>query len=439
MPGYDASKDFELEDYFSWGRLRKTSSVVQAPGSAAPLTFGTRPVLPHGLGRSYGDVATNDGGTLLSSKHLDNLLGFDPGSGLVRCQSGVSLADLLDVFLPKGFFIPVTLGTKFVTVGGAIANDVHGKNHHRAGTFGRHVASFRLLRSSGDILECSSTENPELYAATVGGLGLTGLILDADIRLARVPSGWVRGEMLAFNTLDEYFELSQASSGYGHTAGWVDLLNLDAFDLRGVFFRGDFALREDPLPRTLQVTLPFQMPRALLNRSLLKLFNRLYFASKTASPGPRWIDSGSFFFPLDGLGGWNRMYGARGFYQYQCVFPGAAALPGLRRLLAMLKNTRAESFLGVIKTFGDLASPGLLSFPRPGVTISIDLPGGPKALTLMNALDHLVFDFGGAVYPAKDARMRGPLFKAFFPGYERFKPHVDPLFSSDFWRRMHAE
>jgi len=428
--------------YASWGNYPRARQRVRSfPWRAEnlPVPDDGETMLPHGLGRSYGDSCLNDGGTLLDTTELNHFIRFDHAEGLVRCEAGVSLATILELALPRGWFLPVTPGTKFVTVGGAIANDVHGKNHHRAGTFGCFVTRFELLRSDGQRLECSPDRNAALFRATVGGLGLTGLITWAEFRLKAVESGFIDHESIRFDHLDEFFELADASdAAFEHTVAWVDCMARGRNLGRGLFMRGNHAgpgnLRE---PRQRQVNIPFNAPGLLLNPWSIRAFNALYYNKQRRKIVGGTQHYGPFFYPLDSVHNWNRLYGKRGFLQYQCLMPPAAGIEGARKLFTRIAESGEGSFLAVLKNFGDRASPGMLSFPRPGITLALDFANrGRRTFDLLDDLDALVREYGGRVYPAKDARMSADSFQAYFPEWEEFARHVDPAFSSSFWRRV---
>jgi len=395
-------------------------------------------LLPSGCGRSYGDSGLNADGALIDATGLDRFieLGDD---GLLRCEAGVTLAEILDLVVPRGWCLPVVPGTRWVTVGGAIANDIHGKNHHRLGTFGTHVTRLELVRSSGERMVCSAEANPELFAATIGGLGLTGLILWAEIRLQRVAGPGIDEERIRFEGLDQFLAIAAEDAQHEYTAAWVDCLRRGRRLGRGVYFRGAHGARPSgwrSLAVDPRVRVPCDAPSALLNRLTISAFNALNYRRAPRGRSRRAVEFGSFFFPLDGIGDWNRLYGRRGFVQYQCVVPEAAR-EAIREILERVSGSREVAGLGVLKRFGDRRSPGLLSFPRPGLTLAVDLAlRGRATLGLLEELDGLVRQVGGAVYPAKDARMSGESFRAFFPAWERFARQMDPRFSSSFWRRV---
>lgn len=425
----------------SWGRYpRATQHALRLHDRLAPLPPLHGNALPRGNGRSYGDVCLNDGGLLLDARGLDRFIAFDPTTGVLRCEAGMLLGTILEFCVPRGWFLPVVPGTCFVTIGGAIANDVHGKNHHVVGNFGRHVRAFELLRSDGRRMVCSAHENPGWYAATISGLGLTGLVTWAELQLRPVPSGWFETETIRFERLDEFFELStQSARDHEYTVGWVDCTARGSALGRGVFSCGNHGAQPDdaPTPRRRPLLMPFTPPFSLVNGATLRAFNKLYFARapKTIQRARRhylpWL------FPLDGIRNWNRMYGPRGFLQYQCVIPDATARDGVHELLEHIAASGTGSFLAVLKQFGEKTSPGLLSFPRPGTTLALDFANhGHATLELLDRLDEVVAAAGGAVYPAKDARMAGERFRQYFPAWRQFEAFIDPAFSSGFWRRV---
>jgi FAD/FMN-containing dehydrogenase len=401
-------------------------------------------VLPYGLGRSYGDVCLNNGHTLLETSRMSHLLAFDDATGILTCEAGVTLDDILQVFVPRGWFLPVTPGTKFVTVGGCIANDVHGKNHHRAGTFGRHVLSFDLLRSDGTRLHCTPAD--DLFRATIGGLGLTGLILNAQVQLRRIESPEIVEERIPFRSLAEFESLSATSDQtHEYTVAW-----LDTFRERGLFIRGNHAgssgssgssaFLGSPPPRnseelrgTRGTSLPMSIASPFLRPATIRAFNAAYFYG-TRHPELKSVHYDPFFYPLDAIANWNSVYGRRGFLQYQFVIPEAAGMEPVADIVQRLK--RLGSSLTVIKKFGALESLGVLSFPRHGTTVSMDFAATDALLPLLDSCDEVVEAAGGSVYPAKDARMAPERFRRFFPQWEELRRHVDPQFSSSFWRRV---
>lgn len=423
--------------FLSWGRYpRESAARVQAPWwRHEPLPEGAS-LLPRGSGRSYGDSCLNAGGTLIHTAHLDRVLAFDRQSGILRCEAGMTLAQLFALAVPAGWFPPVVPGTRHVTIGGAIANDVHGKNHHVAGSFGCHVRRFELVRSGGARIECSADSHGDLFAATIGGLGLTGLVTWAEIALKPIRSARLDAQTLAFAGIDEFLALSRESNErFEHVVAWIDATS-PAF--RGLFMRADFVAESDgslaepvAAPR---LRVPFDLPRALSGRAVISLFNALHY--RAARRGTHRVHFAPFFHPLDAIGDWNRFYGAGGLLQHQSVIPMGAARGALEEMLGAMGSAGEASFLSVLKVFGDRPSPGIMSFPRPGVTLALDFPARAATLDLLDRLDGVVDSAGGAVYPAKDARMSPATFAASFPRVEEFARHVDPAFSSSFWRRV---
>jgi FAD/FMN-containing dehydrogenase len=424
----------------SWGRWPRHVQALVPLYSRFQALPDSAPMLPYGNGRSYGDVCQNEGGTLLDTRALDRFIGFDAERGILDCEAGVLLEQIIDCFAPRGWFPAVTPGTAFVTVGGAIANDVHGKNHHRAGTFGHHVLEFELLRSDGTVLQCSPQQHADWFAATLGGLGLTGLIRRARLQLRRIDSPWIAGDSRRFATLEEFFALSSASDAqHEYTAAWLDCAAGGARLGRGVFLRGNHAAAgatgRAAASRSWRV--PVTPPVSPINGWTVRAFNALYFNRRGAQRPTALWHFRPFLFPLDGVRDWNRIYGPRGFFQYQCVLPERDAHGALREMLQRIAHSGQGSFLTVLKRFGDRPSLGLLSFPRPGVTLALDFPNrGAGTLRLLDALDTITRTAGGAVYPAKDARMAAAAFRQYFPAWTQLAQYVDPKFSSSFWRRV---
>ncbi|MEM8598983.1 MAG: FAD-binding oxidoreductase [Bacteroidota bacterium] len=441
--------------YASWGRFPEAR-----PAGVERLAWRTRlpdldafaqPVLAYGQGRSYGDSCLNNGGVLLDTDGLDRLIAFDQTTGRVRAEAGVTLAKLLDVLVPAGWFLPVTPGTKFVSLGGAIANDVHGKNHHVAGTFGRFVTAMELVRSDaagGDHrLVLTPDGRPlgggdpddavaDLFRATIGGLGLTGLITWAEFQAIPIQSDQIAVTSTRFRSLPEFLTLADAAADEPYTVAWIDALSPQG---RGLFMQGHHVAGSLPAPSRFRQKLaaPFDAPSGTLNALTVRAFNAVYYRAQLRDVVRSRKHYEPFFYPLDAVGDWNRIYGRRGFLQYQCVVPFSDGVSVTEALLAEISAAGAASFLAVLKTFGDVPSPGLLSFPRPGITLALDLPHrGPETLALVRRLNAIAIEAGGALYPAKDAVMTPAQFRASFPDWEAFAAHVDPQFSSSFWRRV---
>lgn len=431
----------------SWGRVVKAEHAVVAPthldevrGAFARAVQFRGSALAVGLGRSYGDSGLNPGGALIDMRGLDRLIAFDPATGILRAEAGASLWDILEFAIPRGYFPPTTPGTRFVTLGGAIANDVHGKNHHRAGSFGRFVRRIGLLRSDEGVLDIGPNYETTLFKATIGGLGLTGIILWAEIALSPIRSSRIEQETIPFASLDEFFDLAaESAEASEHTVAWVDCLAKGKDLGRGIFTRGDWAA-SGPLEvrgARRNAAVPFDAPAMLMNGVMLTAFNDVYLRAQRLGAGKSTVSYDKCFYPLDAVGNWNRLYGGAGFYQYQSVIPPKNERDATRAMLEAIAAAGQGSFLAVLKTFGPLESPGLLSFPMEGATLALDFPNrGRKTLDLLARLDAIVAEAGGRLYPAKDGRLPAEMFRKGFPDWEAFAGHVDPKLSSGFWRRV---
>lgn len=425
----------------SWGRLTQASHTLawlDHPDFRRdrPLSLPTGSGIAHGMGRSYGDACLNPGGALWMTRRMDRFMQFDDGNGIVECEAGVLLQDIQRLAVPRGWMLPVTPGTQWVTVGGAIANDVHGKNHHVAGSFGDHVVELVLQRGDGQVIACGPHLNSDWFSATVGGIGLTGVILSARIRLRRVASPWLQTQTIPYRSLDEFFQLADESEReWEHTVSWVDCL---AGGGRGLFMRGNHAdLTTGPLPRARSRSVPVVPPVSLVNTLSLRAFNTLYFQVGRLKAGSTVSHYEPFFYPLDNLQHWNRIYGPRGFFQYQCAVPRADGQAAIGAMLREISRSGTGSFLAVLKTFGQRKSPGWLGFPSPGVTLALDFPNkGTESERLFHSLDAIVAQAGGRIYLAKDARMPASLFRSGYPNAERLSPYRDPFASSAMSRRL---
>jgi decaprenylphospho-beta-D-ribofuranose 2-oxidase len=440
-----------------WGRIAPSSAELAEPGdpdSAAALLRAADPsrgMIARGLGRSYNDAAQSGGGTVISTAGLNRIRRLDPATGLVTCEAGVSLEQLMVAGLPHGWFVPVSPGTRQVTVGGAIAADVHGKNHHVAGSFARHVRSFDLLLPGGEPRTVTSEGDPALFWATAGGMGLTGLIVRATVQLRRVATSRVLVETVRTAGIDETMAvLAEHDRAYGYTVAWSDSLARGAGLGRSVVTSGDFAGLAD-LPDTgrrdpfafrpgARLGVPAGFPPGLINRYTVALANRAYYAKAPRRRSRELQEIGTFFHPLDGIRSWNRVYGPGGFRQYQYVLPfGQEA--AVRRSYELVAAARAPSFVTVLKRFGE-GDPGLLSFPIPGWTLALDFPARTRGLAgLLGSLDRLVVEAGGRVYLAKDSRVPADVLAQMYPRLEDFRKlraEIDPhgVLASDLSRRL---
>lgn len=441
-----------------WGRAPVLAADVARPEStpaAAALVADTAAtgaaLVAHGLGRSYGDAALIRGGRAILTRRLDRLLDFDPTTGWLRAEAGVSIATLLETFVPRGFFPPVTPGTKFVTLGGALACDVHGKNHHVDGCFSNHVHAFDLLLASGEVRRVTRETDPATFQATAGGMGLTGLILSVELTLTPIASPWIEMESVRVDDLDAFFEVSKESAGFTHTVSWIDCLAQGRALGRGIFMRGRHAeAGREGRPSLMSraqgllgpaLGVPIDGPSGLLNRATVRAFNEVYFRRHPKGLVRSHPHFEPFFYPLDAVTDWNRIYGKRGFYQYQMVLPPDPDRAAIRATLDEISRSGFASFLAVIKEFGDRDNGGL-SFPREGVTLALDFPNHGDALErLFQRLDALTLEAGGRVYLGKDARLPRDTFRRMYPGWEAWKSVRDALdpqhvFQSELGRRL---
>jgi FAD/FMN-containing dehydrogenase len=390
--------------------------------------------LPAGLARSYGDVGLNEDNALLVATGINRILAWNQQTGLIRCEAGLSLAQLLEFCVPRGWFPQVLPGTKFVTVGGAIANDIHGKNHHVAGTFGCHVPRFEIVRSDGTRAVCSADENADMYRATIGGMGLTGLLTWADIQLRPIISPQIAYMGTKFHGLNEFLALTKASKSE-YSMAWLDTAARGRNWARGIFMEGDHSAADDPLTtgKAARFPFPIDLPPGLLNRTTVGLFNFAFFHKQFGKHVNHFMHYDPFFFPLDAIHNWNRMYGSRGLLQFQCVVPADA----MQAIIRVVTDAGLSSFLTVLKIFGDVRSPGIMSFPKPGWTLALDFPiRGDRTFELFDRLAYMTLEAGGRLYPAKDARMTSSQFQRFYPQWRDFAQFIDPNFSSSFWRRV---
>ena len=425
----------------SWGRLSTEAHQLLVPDdlNRPPRLSGNMSALPYGMGRSYGDVCLNPGGALWLTRRADRWLNFDAHTGQLTCQAGALLADIQHLMAPRGWMLPVTPGTQFVTVGGAIANDVHGKNHHAVGSFGNHVRTLTLQRTDGSTIVCGPDHESAWFQATVGGLGLTGLISEATLQLRRVAGPWLNTETIAFDSLKRFYELAaESETNWEYTVSWIDCLSQHG---RRLFMRGNHCAKDVAAPtrqaRKSQLAIPVTPPVSLINSASLRAFNALYFHFNRFNTGQAISHYRPFFYPLDSITDWNRIYGPRGFYQYQCVVPFNNGEKAIAELLKKIAASGQGSFLAVLKTFGNHPSVGLLSFPRPGITLALDFPNqGDKTRQLFDQLDIIVSEAGGRIYPAKDARMPAQMFRSGYPQWEKFLSYRDPGISSAMSRRL---
>lgn len=404
----------------NWGNYPVIDATMHHPSSVEEmhhLVASGGEMIARGLGRCYGDSSLNS--TIISTLRLNHIIAFDEKNGTITCEAGVSFAELLEIFVPRGWFVPVTPGTKFITVGGAIASDVHGKNHHVAGSFSRHVLSIDVMLADGSIVRCSRTEHHDLFWATCGGMGLTGIIVQATFSLKRIETAYIRQRVVKARNIDEAFDAFEENRQWTYSVAWIDCLARGAELGRSALVLGEHATGEevgyryrDPLKieRRPMIPVPFFFPDFALNSATVKLFNEIRF--RTYRAGDSFVEYEPFFYPLDIASDWNRIYGSRGFTQYQFVLPKDRSREGLKQILTMISSSGEGSFLAVLKLFG--AQEGIVSFPEEGYTLALDFPITPSTMALFAELDTVVNQFGGKLYLSKDVRMSKEMF---FRGY----------------------
>ena len=437
-----------------WGRYPVEVCELARPERYSELKPSSETVIVRGQGRSYGDASLNADGRVILSERINRILEFDPDSGLMRAEAGATLKDILDIAVPRGWFLPVTPGTKYVSLGGCVAADVHGKNHHCGGAFSAYVQDIEMILADGTRTRCAAGHHPELFWATVGGMGLTGIIGEVTLRLLRIESAKMLVQHRAGAGLEASFRLLDGIDFDDvYTVAWIDCLARNGSLGRSIVMRGHHATlselpaedRAQPLARSARPRrrLPLDLPSWVLNPLTVGTFNHLYYWSQTAKRKPVLADYDPYFYPLDAVEDWNRLYGRSGFLQYQCVLPTAGAFDGMRKILELLAASQRASFLAVLKRFG-AASNGMLSFPLPGYTLALDLPVRDTGLfELLDRLDEVVVAAGGRVYLAKDCRLTPKTFRAMYPRFGEWlavKRRVDPAnrFSSGLSRRLLA-
>lgn len=398
----------------NWGNYPKRQTAfteLEFSADIQQFVQNSETVLARGNGRCYGDAALND--TVFSTLKLDKITSFDHSTGWITCQAGVLLSDILELVLPKGYFLPVTPGTKFITIGGAIAADVHGKNHHSEGCFSDHVLWFDLIDENGQIVRCSKTENQDLFWQTVGGMGLTGVILQAHFKLKKVETAYIRQEAIQAKNLTEVMQLFESSSDWTYTVSWIDCLKKGKNLGRSIILRGEHATVEE-LPEKakanplkikpkLKLTVPLFLPKFTINPLTVKAFNFLYYNKEILKKQVSIIDYDTYFYPLDGILNWNRIYGKNGFIQYQFVLPLKHSEDGLVKILETIQQQNQGSFLTVLKLFGKNNPLAIQSFPMEGYTLAIDFKVNDGLPKLIQKLDEIIMKYNGRIYRAKDA------------------------------------
>lgn len=415
----------------SWGRTKQSESMV-----FKSINDGLKrepKMLVAGSMLSYGDSCLNSGKGVYFNSTNDLILKFNQVLGTIKVQSGISFDSLLKFIVPRGCFLPVTPGTKFITVGGAVANDIHGKNHHLDGNFGHWIEELTLVRSDATYI-CSEKENPDLFHATIGGLGLTGYIQDCTFRLQKIQSAFIDSEIIKFNSIKDFFRINQESQSFKYTVSWIDCARSQGLYIRGNHSeRGGLVPHKDPGMKTI----PVNFPTWALNKLSVGAFNLLYFNKQFTKEKKSLVHYDPFFYPLDSIKSWNKVYGKNGLFQFQCVIPHENAGLHLDRLLKLIKRSGQGSFLSVLKTFGPIPSKGLLSFPQEGITLALDFPNKGAATTkLLENLYQVVNEANGRIYPAKDQILERDQFETMYPKFKEFEKYIDPRFSSDWWERV---
>ena len=426
----------------NWGNYPRIETTLLTPRTVEAMAeevSKAKSLVGRGLGRCYGDSASN-AELVLSSLRLDKMLSFDVERGVLVAEAGVSLAEIVEAFTPRGWFLPVTPGTKIVTLGGAVASDVHGKNHHIAGTFGQHVAWMDVLTAEQGLVRCSPEENADLFHATCGGHGLTGIVVRVALRLVRVPSAWIAQTTVKASNLQDIMEAFETYAHVPYSVAWIDCLQTGAAMGRSILMCGDFAAgdqlqkhRSAPyqLKKGLSLSVPVDFPSFALNAFSVKAFNALYYGKAPKGRAESLVSYNTFFYPLDAIDRWNRIYGKRGFTQYQFVIPKEAAMEGLPKVLARIAASGAGSFLAVLKLFGSQPEiSGNMSFPTEGYTLALDFPITPRLFPLLDSLDAMVLDHGGRLYLTKDVRMSPTMLRKgygkLFDDFLAVKHHWDP-------------
>ena len=416
----------------NWGNFPKTDAEVRTFGNTAEARLATedwKQLIPRGLGRCYGDSSLAP--HVISTLHNNRFLEFDQERGILRCQSGLSFAEILEVIVPAGWFLPVTPGTKFITLGGAIAADVHGKNHHSEGSFSQHLDHLVLMAAGGELYSCSRTENPSIFWATCGGMGLTGLILEGTFRLKKIETAYIVEESSKARNVDELYKLFESSGDFTYSVAWIDCLAKGKHLGKGILLNGEHAKTGDldkpkqkqaplVLPPKGKLSIPFNLPSFTINPATVKVFNTLFYAKGKGGQHRHLVDYDTYFYPLDGLHHWNRVYGRKGFVQYQFAIPPSAGLEGMVKILEAISKYRLPSFISVLKYFGN-GPTGMIGFPMEGYMLALDFPVTKGLFGKLDRLDEIVLSLGGRLYLTKDSRMAAGMFQASYTRLEEFR------------------
>lgn len=434
----------------NWGRFPVVETELidlYDENRAREVVLGSGSLIARGLGRCYGDSSLGE--KVISTLPYKRFLSFDPETGTLTCEAGVSFADILEVFVPKGWFLPVTPGTKFITVGGAIASDVHGKNHHKEGSFGNHVSRMKILLASGEVVVCTPETHSDLFFATIGGMGLTGIILEAGFRLKKIETSFISQKIKPAENLEQVMAFFDQSKNFTYSVAWIDCLARGASLGKSILYLGEHAAQEEIAGTPFEgnplfyhgkglLGVPFDFPSGSLNSLSVRMFNGMYYSmNKMKSDGPVHLDP--FFYPLDAIGNWNRIYGKKGFLQYQFVLPLEKSHTGMTEVLQAIAKEGRGSFLAVLKLFGKQDS--LISFPIEGYTLALDFPIMPGLMKFLNKLDEIVLKYEGRFYFTKDSRLKPENFRPGYPRLDEFlaiKRKYDPenIFSSTQSKRL---
>ena len=404
----------------NWGNFPVVEKEIKSEDSVDRIKDFVRnnnEVIARGNGRCYGDASLSE--HIFSTKRLNKFISFDRLNGIIECESGVLLSQILEIIVPQGYFLYVTPGTKFISVGGAIASDVHGKNHHAKGCFSEYVEAFSLLNENSEVITCSRTENTDKFWATIGGMGLTGIILSAKFKLKNIETAYIRQESIKAQNLDEIFKLFEESESWTYNVAWIDCLQTGKNIGRSILMRGEHAFKHE-LPKKLQQNplrlkqkfipkVPFYFPDFMLNKWSVRLFNYLYFNKQKRKEIKNFVDYETFFYPLDVVNDWNKIYGKKGFIQYQMVIPKAQGKEGMRKILDTIAKSGNGSFLAVLKLFGKENPLAYNAFPLEGYTLALDFKVNSKLTKLVADLDEIVEEFGGRIYLTKDSMSKSSL------------------------------
>lgn len=409
-----------IQKVTNWGNYPIVEKEMRSDDSfwkIKDFVLNNNEVIARGNGRCYGDASLGE--HIFSTKKLNKFISFDRLNGIIECESGVLLSDVLEITVPQGYFLYVTPGTKFISVGGAIASDVHGKNHHMEGCFSEYVVEFKLMIENGDIITCSREENQDKFWATIGGMGLTGIILTAKFRLKNIQTAYIRQESIKAENLDEIFRLFEESENWTYTVAWIDCLQKGKNIGRSILMRGEHAfqqelpqhLKEKPLrlKKKFEPTVPFYFPGFVLNALTVKIFNFFYFKKQSKKEVTNIIDYETFFYPLDFVKDWNKIYGKSGFIQYQMMIPKQTGKEGMKKILETIANSGNGSFLAVLKLYGKENPQAYNSFPFEGYSLALDFKVNSKLKKLIDQLDDIVEEYNGRIYLTKDSMSRSSL------------------------------